>query len=100
MMILNLTLVANSIFFISLLGIILNRRNILLMLFSLELCLLAVNFSLILNSVLLDDLIGQIIAVFVLTVAAAETSIGLSILILYYRVKGSVAIEFLNILKG
>jgi len=100
MMILNLTLVANSIFFISLLGITLNRRNILLILFSLELCLLAVNFSLILNSVLLDDLIGQIIAVFVLTVAAAETSIGLSILILYYRVKGSVAIEFLNILKG
>lgn len=100
MMILNLTLVANSIFFISLLGITLNRRNILLILFSLELCLLAVNFSLILNSVLLDDLIGQIIAIFVLTVAAAETSIGLSILILYYRVKGSVAIEFLNILKG
>jgi NADH-quinone oxidoreductase subunit K len=99
-MILNLTLVANLVFFISLLGIIFNRKNILLILFSLELCLLSINFSLILNSVIIDDLVGQIIAIFVLTVAAAETSIGLSILILYYRVRGSVAIEFLNLLKG
>ena len=91
---------STTIFLFGILGIALNKRNLLIILMSIELMLVGLNLNFIFFSVYLDDIIGQIFALYVLTVAAAETSIGLSILILYYRVKGSVAIEFLNILKG
>lgn len=74
-------------------GIILNRRNIIIILMSIELILLAVNLNFIVYSVYLDDLMGQVFALFVLTVAAAESAIGLAILVVYYRVRGSIAME-------
>ncbi len=70
------------------------------MLMSIELMLLAVNFNLIVFSTFLDDIVGQIFALFVLTVAAAESAIGLAILVVYYRVRGTVSIEYINLLKG
>ena len=87
-------------FFIGLSGIILNKKNIILILISVELMLLAVNFIFLVSSVYLDDRIGQIFALLVLTVAAAETSIGLGILIVYYRTQGSVSIEAINLMRG
>ena len=88
------------IFFIGISGIILNKKNIILILISVELMLLAVNFIFLVSSVYLDDRIGQIFALLVLTVAAAETSIGLGILIVYYRTQGSIAIETINLMQG
>jgi NADH-quinone oxidoreductase subunit K len=87
-------------FFIGLSGIILNKKNIILILISVELMLLAVNFIFLVSSVYLDDRIGQIFALLVLTVAAAETSIGLGILVVYYRTQGSIAIETINLMQG
>jgi NADH-quinone oxidoreductase subunit K len=89
-----------TIFFIGLLGLFLNRKNILLIIICLELILLSINFSFLLYSFYLDDARGQIFALFVLTVAAAETSIGLALLIIYYRVRGTISIEFVTNLKG
>jgi NADH-quinone oxidoreductase subunit K len=82
------------------LGIFITRKNIIIILMSIELMLLAINVNFIAYSVHLDDLFGQIFALFVLTVAAAESAVGLAILVAYYRVKGSVAIIFINHLKG
>jgi NADH-quinone oxidoreductase subunit K len=96
----NFLLVATSLFFIGLCGIMLNRKNIILMLMSIELMLLAVNFNFIVFSVFLDDVVGQIFALFVLTVAAAESAIGLAILVVYYRIRGTVSIEYINLLKN
>jgi NADH-quinone oxidoreductase subunit K len=87
-------------FFIGLCGIFLNRKNILLVLMSVELMLLSINFNLLVTSSYLDDRFGQIFAIFILTVAAAESSIGLAILVVYYRIRGTAAIEFINLLKG
>jgi NADH-quinone oxidoreductase subunit K len=87
-------------FFFGLSGIFLNIKNILLILISVELLLLSINFNLLISSSYLDDTIGQIFAIFILTVAAAESSIGLAILVVYYRIKGTVGIEFVNLLKG
>ena len=87
-------------FFIGLSGIILNKKNIILILISVELMLLAVNFIFLVSSVYLDDRIGQIFALLVLTVAAAKTSIGLGILVVYYRTQGSIAIETINLMQG
>ena len=81
-------------------GIFLNRKNIIVMLMSIELMLLAVNMNFVLFSVYLDDLVGQLFALFVLTVAAAESAIGLALLVVYYRVRGTIAVEFINLLKG
>ena len=67
---------------------------------SIELMLLAVNFNFVLFSVYLDDMIGQIFALLVLTVAAAESAIGLALLVIYYRVRGTVGVEFINLIKG
>lgn len=70
------------------------------MLMSIELMLLAVNFNFIIFSVFLDDIVGQIFALFILTVAAAESAIGLAILVVYYRIRGTVSIEYINLLKN
>jgi len=87
-------------FLIGILGIVVNRKNIIIMLMSIELMLLAINFLLILYSCFLDNLIGQIFALYVLVVAAAESAIGLSILVAYYRVRGTISVKFLNLLRG
>jgi len=88
------------IFFIGLFGVFTNRRNILLIIVCVELILLAVNFNYLLTSYYLDDILGQIFALFILTVAAAESSIGLAILIIYYRARGSITIDLSQKLKG
>lgn len=89
-----------TMFLIGLIGIFLNRKNILLIIICVELVLLAVNFTFLISSFALDDALGQIFAIFVLVVAAAESSIGLAILVTYYRVRGSIAIENASLLKG
>jgi NADH-quinone oxidoreductase subunit K len=94
-------LVLNTvIFLIGVLGLVLNRKNILIILMSIELMLLAINMNFVVFSVHLDDLLGQVFALFVLTVAAAESAIGLAILVVYYRVRGTIAIEKIQIMRG
>jgi NADH-quinone oxidoreductase subunit K len=87
-------------FFFGLCGLFLNRKNILVIIMSIELVLLSVNFLLLVGSVYLDDRVGQLFVLFILSVAAAETSIGLAILVAFYRVKGTVAVAFVNSLRG
>jgi len=78
----------------------LGRRDIILILISLELILLSININFIFFSIQLDDLLGQVYALLVLTIAAAETAIGLAIVIIYYRLRGSVSIDLINLLKS
>ena len=92
--------VAAILFTIGVLGIFLNRRNVILMLMAIELILLAVNINLVAFSVFLGDLVGQVFALFVLTVAAAEAAIGLAILVVYFRNRGTIAVEDINLMKG
>jgi NADH:ubiquinone oxidoreductase subunit K len=87
-------------FLLGIWGIFLNRKNILIMLMSIELMLLAVNMNFLVFSVYLDDMIGQVFALFILTVAAAESAIGLAILVITFRIRGSIAVEFINCMKG
>ena len=82
------------------LGIILNRKNIIIILMSVELILLSVNINLVAFSSFLSDLTGQVFSLFILTVAAAEAAIGLAILVTYYRNRGSIAVEDINMMKG
>tara|TARA_Y100000590_G_scaffold103822_1_gene118042 strand:+ start:6800 stop:7111 length:312 start_codon:yes stop_codon:yes gene_type:complete len=94
-----LTLAA-IIFTIGIIGIFLNRKNIIIILMSIELILLAVNINLVSFSVYLQDLVGQVFTMFVLTVAAAEAAVGLAIIVIYYKNKGSINVEQINSLKG
>jgi NADH-quinone oxidoreductase subunit K len=87
-------------FLIGLCGMILNRKNLILIIMSIEILLLAVNFLFILFSMVLDDFLGQIISLLILTIAAAESAIGLAILVIYYRIHGNISITQLNLLKG
>ena len=96
----NYLAVSSVLFLIGLSGIILNRKNIIIMLMSVELMLLAVNLNFIIYSLYLDDIMGQIFALLVLTVAAAEAAIGLAILVVYYRVRGSISVENIHLLRG
>lgn len=91
---------AAILFAIGTFGIFLNRKNIIVILMSIELMLLAVNINLIAFSIQLNDLVGQVFAMFVLTVAAAEAAIGLAILVVYFRSRGSIAVEDVNLMKG
>ena len=88
------------IFTIGVVGIFLNRKNIIVILMSIELILLAVNINLVSFSVFLNDLVGQIFTFFILTVAAAEAAIGLAIIVAYYRNSGTIRVEEINNLKG
>ena len=88
------------IFTIGIVGIFLNRKNIIVILMCIELILLAVNINLVSFSVFFNDLIGQIFALFILTVAAAEAAIGLAIIVIYYRNTGTVHVEEIDSLKG
>ena len=92
--------VAAALFVIGIFGIFLNRKNVIIILMSIELMLLAVNINLVAFSVHLQDLVGQIFAMFVLTVAAAEAAIGLAILVVYFRNRGSIEVEDVNMMKG
>jgi NADH-quinone oxidoreductase subunit K len=92
--------VAAILFTLGVLGIILNRKNIIIILMSVELILLSVNINLVAFSSFLGDLTGQVFSLFILTVAAAEAAIGLAILVTYYRNRGSIAVEDINVLKG
>src|SRR5205807_9806566 len=92
--------VAAILFTIGMLGIFLNRRNVILMLMAIELILLAVNINLVAFSAYLGDLTGQVLAMFVLTVAAAEAAIGLAILVIFFRRHGSIAVDDVNRMRG
>ena len=92
--------VAAVLFTLGLFGIFLNRKNVIIILMSIELMLLAVNINFFAFSSFLHDLVGQVFAMFVLTVAAAEAAIGLAILVVYYRNRGSIAVEDINMMKG
>ena len=81
-------------------GIFLNRKNVIVILMSIELILLSVNLNFVAFSAWLNDLTGQVFAMFVLTVAAAEAAIGLAILVVYFRNRGSIAVEDINLMKG
>src|SRR6202040_1371434 len=87
-------------FTLGILGIFLNRKNIIVILMSIELILLAVNINLVAFSSFLGDIVGQVFALLVLTVAAAEAAIGLAVLVVYYRNRGSFAFEDVNLMKG
>ena len=87
-------------FVLGVLGIFVNRKNVIIILMSIELILLAVNINLVAFSVHLGDLMGQVFAMFVLTVAAGEAAIGLAILVIYFRNRGSIAVEDVNLMKG
>ena len=88
------------IFAIGIVGIFLNRKNVIIILMSIELILLAVNINLVSFSIYLEDLVGQVFTMFILTVAAAEAAIGLAIIVIYYKNKGSINVEQINSLKG
>lgn len=87
-------------FALGLFGIFINRKNVIIILMSIELMLLAVNINFVAFSTHLQNLVGQVFALFVLTVAAAEAAIGLAILVVYYRNRGSIAVEDINMMKG
>jgi len=91
---------AAIIFIIGVTGIFLNRKNVIIILMSIELILLAVNINLVSFSIFTQDLTGQVFTMFILTVAAAEAAIGLAIIVVYYRNKGSIRVEDINSLKG
>lgn len=92
--------VAAILFTIGTFGIFLNRKNVIIILMSIELMLLAVNINLVAFSAFASDLVGQVFALFVLTVAAAEAAIGLAILVVFHRNRGSIAVEDIHSMKG
>ncbi|MBV8682940.1 MAG: NADH-quinone oxidoreductase subunit NuoK [Caulobacteraceae bacterium] len=92
--------VAAVLFTIGVLGIFVNRKNVIVILMSIELILLAVNINLVAFSVFLHDVVGQIYALFVLTVAAAEAAVGLAILVTFFRGRGDIAVDNVSVMKG
>ena len=91
---------AAIIFMIGVIGIFLNRKNVIIILMSIELILLAVNINMVSFSIYLQNLVGQVFTMFILTVAAAEASVGLAIIVIYYKNKGSINVEDISSLKG
>lgn len=91
---------AAILFVLGVLGIFVNRKNVIIILMSVELILLAVNINLVAFSSYLHDMVGQVFAMFVLTVAAGEAAIGLAILVVYFRNRGTIAVEDINAMKG
>ena len=92
--------VAAILFTLGIFGIFVNRKNVIIILMSVELMLLAVNINLVAFSAFLNDMVGEVFAMFVLTVAAAEAAIGLAILVVYFRNRGSIAVEDISSMKG
>lgn len=93
-------MVSASLFRIGLVGLILNQRSVILVLMCVELMLLAVNVQRMAFSVYLDDVMGQVFSLYVLTVAAAESAIGLAILVIYFRVRGTISMDSMNLMQG
>ena len=94
-------LVVGAILFVTgIFGIFVNRKNVIVILMSIELILLSVNINMVAFSHFLNDIVGQVFALFILTVAAAEAAIGLAILVVFYRNRGSIAVEDVNMMKG
>lgn len=96
----NCVTVLYILFLVGIFGIVLNKKNILLMLMSLEIMFLTISFCWIFSSIYLDDIVGQIFSLLILTVAAAESSIGLAILVVYYRIRTTITVELMNLTKG
>jgi NADH-quinone oxidoreductase subunit K len=92
--------VAAVLFVIGIFGLFLNRKNVIILLMSVELMLLSVNINLVAFSTHLNDMAGQVFTLFVLTVAAAEAAIGLAILVCFFRNRGTIAVEDVNVMKG
>jgi NADH-quinone oxidoreductase subunit K len=92
--------VAAVLFVLGVFGIFLNRKNVIVILMAIELILLAVNINLVAFSAYLGDMVGQVFAMFVLTVAAGEAAIGLAILVIYFRDRGTIAVDDINQMKG
>ena len=92
--------VAAILFALGVLGLVANRKNLIVMLMAIELILLAVNLNLVAFSAYLQDMVGQVFAMFVLTVAAGEAAIGLAILVIYFRSRGTIAVDDVNRMKG
>ena len=92
--------VSAALFVVGIFGLFLNRKNIIILLMSLELMLLAVNINFVAFSSFLNDLVGQVFTLFVLTVAAAEAAIGLAILVCFFRNRGTIDVEDVNVMKG
>ena len=92
--------VAAVLFIIGIFGLFLNRKNVIILLMSIEIMLLSVNINLVAFSSFMNDLVGQIFTLFVLTVAAAEAAIGLAILVSFFRNRGTIAVEDANVMKG
>lgn len=92
--------VAAMLFTIGIFGIFLNRKNVIVILMSVELILLAVNINFVAFSAYLNDMVGQVFTMFILTVAAGEAAIGLAILVIYFRNRGSIAVEDIRLMKG
>ena len=92
--------VAAVLFTLGIFGIFLNRKNVIIIMMSIELMLLAININFVAFSVVLNDLAGQVFAMFVLTVAAAEAAIGLAILVVYFRNRGTIQVEDIDLMKG
>ena len=92
--------VAAILFALGVLGVVANRKNLIVMLMAIELILLSVNLNLVAFSAYLHDLVGQVFAMFVLTVAAGEAAIGLAILVIYFRSRGTIAVDDVNRMKG
>jgi len=93
-------ILSSVIFFIGVMGLFLIKRHIIILLLSIELIFLAINYNFLLFSVFLDDLIGQFFALCVITIAAAESSIGLSILVLFFKLSGGISLDIVNYSKG
>lgn len=87
-------------FVLSIIGIIINRKNILLLLICLELMLLSLSLNFLINGYINNNILGLFLSIFIITIAAVESAIGLSIMISFYKVKGSISIRFINLLKG
>ncbi len=100
MSIIQISYITSFIFMIGVCGVVLNRTNILAILMSLEIALFAISLNFLIFSVYLDDMIGQIFALFILTIAACESSIGLAIILVYYRVRGSIRLDQASLLKS
>ena len=88
-----------AVFLIGIVGMVINRRNVLIILMCIEMALLGLNLNFILFSIYFDDLYGQLFSLFILTVAAAESAIGLAIIIIYYRLRGSILMDQIDVLK-
>jgi NADH-quinone oxidoreductase subunit K len=103
MIITNINYILNIViilFLVGVLGLVLNRKNILITIMSIELMLLAVNLNFVLFSIYLDDIIGQIFVLFILTIAATESAIGLAILVVYYKLKNTIRIDKIKNVKS